>query len=336
MPPVHRDTDSRSCGATTKAIGQGSVFINGLLASVKDDPDSHIAGLLTADNNQGALFIEGNLVVLVGSAASPDLLGHVNPLAASGSPNVFSSGTPGGAAASGGGSTAGAPADATTLSPTPDEPVDTAEPTPEPEPTPVDGDVTTFQESKLDALNLGAEEKSQIASEIARYQSEYGIDVYPIKSNTGEVLLVTNPLTTDTQYGKMPENYTPIEAQSVLSDLSMRFPTKPEYDALARQADTRQQFAPQGAAYAIGLPQAQTQQDNFRSTYSEKGYGFTGEQGLTALGTKVYVSGGKIYGGSFSGSPDRIIQPVSGIHGNGYADYSHGTVGVKQTGIFAR
>jgi hypothetical protein len=39
--PVHRDTDSRVCGATTVVENQSSVFANGLLIATFGDPNSH-------------------------------------------------------------------------------------------------------------------------------------------------------------------------------------------------------------------------------------------------------------------------------------------------------
>jgi uncharacterized Zn-binding protein involved in type VI secretion len=100
--PVHRNGDSRNCGATTIVEGQGNVFVNGVLASVKGDADSHGAGALLADTNDGTVFINGIPVVLNGSAAEPDKtwlnssrkrrparILHKNPFATTASPNVF-------------------------------------------------------------------------------------------------------------------------------------------------------------------------------------------------------------------------------------------------------
>lgn len=85
MPEVHRDGDSRSCGATTKVIGQSTVYLNGKLVSVEGDTCSHGGGALKASNNTGVWYINGKKVVYNNSSASPDLLGHPNPKAASGS-----------------------------------------------------------------------------------------------------------------------------------------------------------------------------------------------------------------------------------------------------------
>ena len=95
MPGVHRNTDSRSCGASTIVVGQGDVFINGLLASVLSDPNSHGGGSLNASTNNGTFFINNKLVNLLGSSASPDGLcpplggNHCSPTASSASGNVF-------------------------------------------------------------------------------------------------------------------------------------------------------------------------------------------------------------------------------------------------------
>ena len=61
MPAIHRDTDGRSCGATTTVNGQSSVFANALLVAVNEDPNTHGGGGLIADCNQ--VFCEGKLVV---------------------------------------------------------------------------------------------------------------------------------------------------------------------------------------------------------------------------------------------------------------------------------
>ncbi len=90
---IHRDTDSRTCGATTIVSGQGTVYANGLLVSVDADPNSHGAGALVAKCNQ--VFINGIMVVIVGNSAAPDSLcpplggAHCAPASSSGSGNVF-------------------------------------------------------------------------------------------------------------------------------------------------------------------------------------------------------------------------------------------------------
>jgi len=92
---VHRDGDSRSCGASTIVTGQNNVYINGQLASVLGDPNSHGSGDLLADVGSGTFYINGKLVVMLGSGASPDALcpiigpPHCNPSATAASGDVF-------------------------------------------------------------------------------------------------------------------------------------------------------------------------------------------------------------------------------------------------------
>ena len=93
MTAVHRHGDSRTCGATTVISGQGTVFVDGQLASVDGDPNSHGGGALVASTNQ--VFINGKMVVEVGDSAGADSLcpvvggAHCGPGSASGSPTVF-------------------------------------------------------------------------------------------------------------------------------------------------------------------------------------------------------------------------------------------------------
>jgi len=95
MAAVHRDTDSRVCGAQTIAANP-NVYTNNLLTAVDRNPDSHGGGNLNASNPN--VYIGGKLVVIVGNGASADSLcgkighgghGHCNPKATSGSPNVY-------------------------------------------------------------------------------------------------------------------------------------------------------------------------------------------------------------------------------------------------------
>jgi hypothetical protein len=94
MPQVHRDTDSRSCGASTQVSGNPTVFANNKLVSVQGDPNSHGGGSLDASINPGTVFVHNKEMVVVGSSASPDSLcpipggPHCNPKSTSGSPNV--------------------------------------------------------------------------------------------------------------------------------------------------------------------------------------------------------------------------------------------------------
>lgn len=94
MPAIHRNTDPRSCGATTIVQGQSNVFANNLLVSVDKDPNTHGGGNLNAANNN--VYINNKLVVNhTPEDANPDGLcpplggDHCNPVTAGGSPNVF-------------------------------------------------------------------------------------------------------------------------------------------------------------------------------------------------------------------------------------------------------
>lgn len=94
MPGVHRQGDSRTCGATTVVSGQNSVFANNLLISVNGDQNTHGNGQLVAACNN--LFINNKLVVnnTPDSASADDLcppLGgaHCSPVTAGGSSDVI-------------------------------------------------------------------------------------------------------------------------------------------------------------------------------------------------------------------------------------------------------
>lgn len=95
MIKVHRNGDSRACGATTVVSGQSTVFVNSKLVAVEGDPNSHGAGGLNASINPGTIFIEGKEMVVNGSSAAADslcpLLGgaHCAPSATSGSDDTF-------------------------------------------------------------------------------------------------------------------------------------------------------------------------------------------------------------------------------------------------------
>lgn len=117
---VHRNTDSRVCGATTIVQGQSNVYVNNLLASVQGDPNSHSGGALSASVNDGTVFINNRKVVLKGSSAAPDLAcapvgpPHCNPVSVGASTNVFACGGSGGGGA---GTFTGSP-DETVVDPT--------------------------------------------------------------------------------------------------------------------------------------------------------------------------------------------------------------------------
>lgn len=91
--PVHRDTDSRACGAATISTQAKNVFVNNLLWSINGDPNSDGGGSLIAATNQ--VYIGGTMVVNVGDSSSPDSLcpipggPHCAPSATTGSSNVY-------------------------------------------------------------------------------------------------------------------------------------------------------------------------------------------------------------------------------------------------------
>jgi len=88
---IHRQDDSRSCGATTVVSGQSIVYAGGKLVAVDGDKNSHGNGdLIAATKN---VFINGKMVVNVvnvGDSASADDLcptaggNHCAPSASSG------------------------------------------------------------------------------------------------------------------------------------------------------------------------------------------------------------------------------------------------------------
>jgi hypothetical protein len=93
MPAVHRDTDSRICGATTVSAQGKDVYVNGLLWSIDNDPNTDgDGGLIAATNN---VFIGGTAVCNNNDNAKPDGLcpvpggPHCAPAASGGSSNVF-------------------------------------------------------------------------------------------------------------------------------------------------------------------------------------------------------------------------------------------------------
>lgn len=84
----HRNSDSRSCGASTVVSGQDFVSVNGQLWAVEGDGDSDGGGALIA--TQSYIMINGKLVILQGDPAGPDSLcipvggNHCSPTAVSG------------------------------------------------------------------------------------------------------------------------------------------------------------------------------------------------------------------------------------------------------------
>lgn len=70
MAGVHRNTDSRACGASTNVTGQNTVYVNNKLCSVHGDPNSHGGGNLKAACNN--VKVNHKLVVIQGNSASAD------------------------------------------------------------------------------------------------------------------------------------------------------------------------------------------------------------------------------------------------------------------------
>ncbi|NBR22687.1 MAG: hypothetical protein EBU08_02645 [Micrococcales bacterium] len=93
MPGAHRDTDPRTCGATTASVQGRNVYVNGLLWSINGDPNTHGGGSLSAATNN--VFIGGVAVCNDNDSAAPDSLcapvggAHCAPSASGGSSNVF-------------------------------------------------------------------------------------------------------------------------------------------------------------------------------------------------------------------------------------------------------
>lgn len=91
MPQVHRNGDSRLCGATTNALAHMNVYVNSQPISVNGDTNSHGGGSLGARCKN--VFVGGKLVVLNGNPAGRDTLcpipPHCGPDASSGSPDVY-------------------------------------------------------------------------------------------------------------------------------------------------------------------------------------------------------------------------------------------------------
>ncbi len=89
---IHRQDDSRTCGATTIVSGQSTVYAGGKLVSVDGDENSDGGGALTAATNN--VYAGGKMVVNVGdSAASDDLCptaggSHCSPNASGGLASV--------------------------------------------------------------------------------------------------------------------------------------------------------------------------------------------------------------------------------------------------------
>ena len=92
---VHRNGDSRACGASTTVTGQSTFYVNNKLVAVQNDPNSHGSGGLNASINPGTIFVENIEMVVNGSSAAADALcpivggPHCSPSATSGSDDTF-------------------------------------------------------------------------------------------------------------------------------------------------------------------------------------------------------------------------------------------------------
>jgi hypothetical protein len=77
MPGVHRQDDSRFCGATTVVSGQSSVFVNNKLWAVEGDLNTHGAGQLVPVYGPKNVYVENKLVICaVGDKSEPDDYPH--------------------------------------------------------------------------------------------------------------------------------------------------------------------------------------------------------------------------------------------------------------------
>jgi len=84
MPGVHRDGDSRICGAATKGTGS-TVLINGKVCAVEGDLCDHGQGALEALYGSKNVYVGGKLIICAtGDIAKADSLEHLpgetNPL----------------------------------------------------------------------------------------------------------------------------------------------------------------------------------------------------------------------------------------------------------------
>ena len=92
MAGVHRQTDSRVCGATTVVTGQSTVFVENLLWCVDGDPNTDGSGGLIPSGS--TVKINGKNVIINSDHANPDDLcipigpPHCDPYATSGSGTV--------------------------------------------------------------------------------------------------------------------------------------------------------------------------------------------------------------------------------------------------------
>jgi hypothetical protein len=76
MAQVHRDTDSRYCGARTEVGSQTTVFVNGLLVALEGDPESHGNGSLISAS-PGTVKVGAWPIIVIGDTAGGDDLAHL-------------------------------------------------------------------------------------------------------------------------------------------------------------------------------------------------------------------------------------------------------------------
>jgi uncharacterized Zn-binding protein involved in type VI secretion len=92
---IHRQGDSRICGATTVNT-QTTVRANNRFVSIDGDPNTHGGGALIATDTVGKVRINSIPVILLNDPANPDRLcpipPHCGPDASSASPNVRAGG----------------------------------------------------------------------------------------------------------------------------------------------------------------------------------------------------------------------------------------------------
>lgn len=92
MPNVHRNNDSRSCGAKTIATSS-KVFVNNEPVSIEDDKNTHGNGALIASVSN-VLINNKKIIVLNDNAKKDDKCAtaggsHCNPKASGASSNVY-------------------------------------------------------------------------------------------------------------------------------------------------------------------------------------------------------------------------------------------------------
>jgi uncharacterized Zn-binding protein involved in type VI secretion len=90
MAAVHRNNDSRSCGARTKAQSS-RVFVNNQPVSIEDDPNTHGGGALIASVSN--VRVNNKKIIVLNDSAKPDAKcpgpNHCNPKASSASSDVY-------------------------------------------------------------------------------------------------------------------------------------------------------------------------------------------------------------------------------------------------------